>query len=89
MWSEGSVRRTPVADGEVLPRAEPARGHAELLGPPLEVGQVGFVLDLVAEFDQPDTTLLQYQRVVVALVPALEPQLAGLLVHDLHAEGLE
>ena len=80
--------RTPVADLEVLPGAEPAGGDAELLGAPLEVGQGVVVLDLVAELDQPDAALLEDQGVVVPLVPALEPELAGLLVHDLHAEGV-
>ena len=78
--------RTPVADLEVLPGAEPAGGGAELLGAALEVGQGVGVLDLVAELDQPDPALVEHQRVVVPLVPALEPELAGLLVHDLHAE---
>ena len=78
----------PVADLEVLPGAEPAGGDPELLGAALEVGQRVGVLDLVAELDQPDPALLEHQRVVVPLVPALEPELAGLLVHDLHAEGV-
>ena len=54
----------------------------------LEVGEVVVALDLVAELDQPDAALLEHQGVVVPLVPALEPELAGLLVHDLHAEGV-
>ena len=54
----------------------------------LEVGEVVVVIDLVAELDQPDAALLEHQGVVVPLVPALEVQLAGLLVHDLHAQGV-
>ena len=82
----GQGDRHAVADGQVLAPAEPGRGHPELLGALLEFRQVVVAVDLVPELDQPDAALLEHQRVVVPLVPALEPQLAGLLVHDLHAQ---
>jgi len=70
----------PVADREVLPRAEPPDRRPELLRAAFEIGQSVDVLDLVAELDQADSALLEDQGVVVPLVPALEPELSRLLV---------
>ena len=52
----------------------------------LELGEVVLGRALVAELDQPDPALLEHQGVVVPLVPALQVQPAGLLVHDRHAQ---
>ena len=82
------MRRSPSPTLRFSPALNRPVVDPELLGAALEVGQVVVVLDLVAELDQPDAALLEHQGVVVPLVPALEPELAGLLVHDLHAEGV-
>ncbi len=63
-----------------------ARGRAELLATPLEFLQVLGALALVPELHQADAALLQDQRVVIPLIPALEVQLTRLLRHHRHAE---
>jgi len=81
------VRRSPSPTLRFSPALN-RPGDAELLGASFEVGQGLVVFDLVAELDQSDAAFFEYERVVVPLVPALEVEPAGLLVHDLHAQGV-
>ena len=84
--SEGRVRRSPSPTLRFSPALNRPVVAPNCWARFSNVGQVVVALDLVAELDQPDAALLEHQGVVVPLVPALEPELAGLLVHDLHAK---